>query len=692
MKGFPRRLWVLTLLFLMLSRGFAQCPNLITFLGTLELWPEGATVRDLIPLAENQPGWWLIVDGSPVPFPRPPRTLDLGRIHTDQSLDLVIQYCSEFAVEAPSSFDLVSTTQVDPFTLETTYLYNPISPGFKTFTFQLNQAQEGQLPLQARLNLVVTPPGTYLLNVSLTSGVSGNPLATTFIPIGDNFAFNYVLEACNADLAVFLDGVPVAPQGNGVMDDDHFLEVFADPIDDTLLFAKASSPMRSYTPAVADLDNDGFPEVLGFFNDGLGALTPLPPGILGFASLFLPGRFHRDNRLADFNGDGELDLIANTYSEFDNPSSVARFYVGTGDGFFAEDASFAAMGLTGFGETILTADFDNDNDLDIYLPYYTHGSVPGFPLAGDQCYLLINDGSANFTEMAVSAGVDLPNRPIGLRPEGAQALDFNGDGFIDIYVAGHFFFNNGNLSFSDQRAALGLPDVFDEGIKFLDWNNDGLLDLIIHHPNTGPALYSFDGLQFQLENVFPNLSYDLTFGLNIYDLNNDGLEDAIVGGGATFCDPHIFLNNGFNFQTPAVFEFCELCSDLTALGDFDRNGQIDIAHRSQLQEMSIFLNRTDTPNTSFSVEVLGPNGEKNQQGRMLQAGPLSQPGIVFTRIVDSGSGYMSQNQYPILIGTPYHETHEVRVYYQDGTVVFDIQPGQAVQVFPSGNILFNSLR
>ncbi len=692
MRKIERRLWILPLFFLMMGRGLSQCPNFTTFLDSLELWPTGSTVLDLIPLTGDLPGWWQMDNGSPVPLPKPPQSLDLGRIHTDGDLTLVLRHCIELAITAPSEWSLLSSTQVDAFTLESTYFFEPASPGLKSFAFQLDLAQEDQLPLQALMDLVVTPPGTYMLGVSLSRGVSGTPVETMYIPMGDNYSYSYSLDACNANLEVYLDGAPVAADGNGVMNDDHFLEINADPIDDTLLFDQTSSPMRKYSPAVADMDDDGLPDVLGFFNDGMGGFDPLPPGILGLSSLFFPGRFPRDNRLADFNGDGELDLIANTYSEYGNLDSVARFYFGTGDGFFAEDPSFAAMGLTGFGETILAADFDNDNDLDIYLPYYTHGSVPGFPVAGDQCYLLINDGSANFTDIAVAAGVDLPNRPINLRPEGAQALDFNGDGYIDIYVAGHFYINNGDLTFTDQRAALGLPDVFDEGIKFLDWNNDGLMDLIIHHPTTGPALYSFDGLQFQFENAFPSLTYSQSFGINIYDLNNDGWEDLVVAGGATFCDPRIFLNNGSSFQTTATFDFCQLCGDLTAFGDLDNNGQIDFIHRVSLFQMSFLINQTETANTSFSVEVLGPNGEKNQQGRMVQASPLSLPGTLFTRVVDGGSGYMAQNQYPILFGTPHHETHEVTVYYQAGTVAFDIQPGESAQVYPSGAVIFESLK
>jgi hypothetical protein len=53
---------------------------------------------------------------------------------------------------------------------------------------------------------------------------------------------------------------------------------------------------------------------IGALNNGAGKLTIVTPGSLGLDALFANNRKHRDNRLADLNGDGHLDLIANVYS------------------------------------------------------------------------------------------------------------------------------------------------------------------------------------------------------------------------------------------------------------------------------------------------------------------------------------------------------------------------------------------
>src|SRR4029450_13814162 len=149
----------------------------------------------------------------------------------------------------------------------------------------------------------------------------------------------------------------------------------------------------------------------------------------------------------------------------------------------------------------------------------------------EHSYLLINNGAGHFTDIADAAGVALRGVPLAHKVEGAQAADYDGDGWIDFYVAGRLFHNNGNLTFTDVTGAVGLPGDFDEGIKFIDWNNDGLLDLIIHHPVFRPAFWEFDGARFTKRDVMPlYLNWDMN-GLNVAALNGDGREDVIFASG-----------------------------------------------------------------------------------------------------------------------------------------------------------------
>jgi uncharacterized repeat protein (TIGR01451 family) len=435
-----------------------------------------------------------------------------------------------------------------------------------------------------------------------------------------------------------------------------------------------------YTPSVADLNGDGWLDVLGTMNNGNNVLVPISADAMGLQNLFSPGRVHRDARVADFNGDGYPDIVANTYSSIGANDSVAMLYFNNGNGTFTEEPQFTQLAIKGYGETIVVADFDNDNDLDIYLPYYSHNS------ASEHSYLLINDGSGQFIDIADSAGVSLRNRPMILQPEGAQAIDFNLDGWIDFYVSGHLFQNNGNLTFTDVRSDRGLPERFDEGIKFLDWNNDGYMDLIIHHPTTGPALYQFNGATFNFSNVIPSYAYSQSYGLNIYDLNNDGREDIFTSGG-TSNNTMILLNNGNGFErsNPTQMDFWG--NDLIAFGDINRDGRIDVLKRSLGEGLKYFRNTTSVPQQSFLyVDVVGLNGERNQQGRVVRITPQNHPATTFTRVVDGGSGYMAQNQYELLVGTSFVEPHIVQVYSSGRVIEFEMMPGEKRRVFQDGTI------
>src|SRR5262249_48732935 len=143
---------------------------------------------------------------------------------------------------------------------------------------------------------------------------------------------------------------------------------------------------------------------------------------------------------------------------------------------FTQDTTFGMQyagpdgpGYRGRTETIVVADFNNDGAVDIFLPTYTYldnvhdlsGQPEVFSTDGPppnvhnalQSYLLLNDGTGRFAEHAVTAGVSMHSLlsglppdttdPDGLQPEGAQAVDFNMDGVIDLYVGGHLFINMG---------------------------------------------------------------------------------------------------------------------------------------------------------------------------------------------------------------------------------------------------------
>ncbi|MDR7420171.1 MAG: VCBS repeat-containing protein [Armatimonadota bacterium] len=436
-----------------------------------------------------------------------------------------------------------------------------------------------------------------------------------------------------------------------------------------------------WVTAVADVDGDGDVEPFGTLNQS-GVLVPQDPAGMGLSSILTEAQIlvNRDNRVADFTGDGIPDVVTTVYTSLDNAAVRAHLFVGLGDGTFAEDPAFAALDIRGYGETVVAADFDNDGDLDLFLPHYTHNDP------AEHNYLLINDGRGRFTDVSDAANVAMRNWPVEYKVEGAQAVDFNLDGWIDLFVGSHFFINNGNLTFTDRRADYGLPLQFEEGLKFLDWNNDGYLDLVLHDPWGGPILYSFNGSTFARTNVLPPLGYLNSFGVNIADLNNDGREDIVCAGGDLF-DTVVLVNTGAGFLRNPPSAIDGWGNDVLAFGDIDGDGRLDLVKRHQSANDTLSLARNATPaggTGHFVVEVVGARGERNQQGRVVKISPVSRPDVVYTRVVDSGSGFLSQNQYALLVGTWFQEPHTVTVYYDNGPVSFTIVPGERVRVHRGG--------
>ena len=64
--------------------------------------------------------------------------------------------------------------------------------------------------------------------------------------------------------------------------------------------------------------------------------------------------------------------------------------------------------------------------------------------------------------------------------------------------------------------------------------------------------------------------------------------------------------------------------------------------------------------------------------------PEADSGFVVTRVVDSGSGYMSQRDYDLHLASPFDGPHRLEVHYATGIVEAQVFPGQRLVVTPQG--------
>jgi len=138
----------------------------------------------------------------------------------------------------------------------------------------------------------------------------------------------------------------------------------------------------------------------------------------------------------DFDNSGYFDLFAGNFAHPGQPES--RFLRNTGPlgGFHFEDMGTGGVFFQESYASPAAGDFNNDGKLDlIFTTVYGIGSysIPNFPV------LFMNKGDFKFEDVTEASGL------AGL-PETYQAAwaDFNNDGFLDLFVAGRLFENQGN--------------------------------------------------------------------------------------------------------------------------------------------------------------------------------------------------------------------------------------------------------
>jgi len=409
----------------------------------------------------------------------------------------------------------------------------------------------------------------------------------------------------------------------------------------------------------------------------------------GLADLFGAGRTTGDSRFADFSGDRRDDLFSNTLSPADDTASVALLHVNQGTGNYQTSAGVTALGIGGFGGTVLAADFDNDGDIDLFSPNdQTQGD-------GAQNWLLINNGGGVFTDAAAAAGVATNPAGADYVPRGGQAVDFNEDGFVDLLFGSRLLINDGDGTFSDGSAAAGIPVRADQGLKLIDVDADGDLDLIHHdgsvtrlHLNTAGV---FAAGTIVSETVIPSFG----FGLNACDLNNDGFEDVVIPSNVTATGtgvPKLLINVAGTLMPSAVQREITASTndlvahnDLVACGDVDNNSTMDIVARwgntHRLLRGSFALSQR------IRIRVLGAGGERNQQGRIVRIAPVDAPTRVMKRVIESGSGLHSQNQYDLIVGAPWDGEYAISVRFASGTVTTTADPGDDLTIFSDGRVV-----
>ena len=193
--------------------------------------------------------------------------------------------------------------------------------------------------------------------------------------------------------------------------------------------------------------------------------------------------------VVDINGDGWDDIYVCAVVGTNDFKGHHELYVNNQDGTFVESSSKYGLDVKCLGSQAIFADFDNDEDLDLFLVNHSIHSQESHSngnrrlvrdeSSGDRL-LINNDG--HYLDNSEMAGIHGGVTGYGLS---GMALDINQDNFMDIYITNDFhendylYINNRNGTFKESiKEYFHFTPRFSMGIDAGDVNYDGLTDII----------------------------------------------------------------------------------------------------------------------------------------------------------------------------------------------------------------------
>lgn len=286
-----------------------------------------------------------------------------------------------------------------------------------------------------------------------------------------------------------------------------------------------------------------------------------------------PGPIPLSGEMADFDGDGDMDVIQHLFTPV--------FQQNDGTGLYANIASRIQASLSSHSRRAHVHDFDGDLIPDVLIQYFQKAPI-----------LLHGDGTGGFTDVTPASGLSSHTSSRGL-----TVLDLDGDNDLDILLLAATntpLLNDGTGRFS-IAPATGLEDGSGQilGIARGDLGGDAFPDLVMVNFNTAPA-------------VMRNLGGGLYQQAATLAAGIRGYNGAILDHDAD-SDMDILINSVYGdrlFRQVGPFQFEEVTAQAGPLGgsfsaavhDFDGDGWGDLVNddlRLLRNNAGTFIDATD---------------------------------------------------------------------------------------------------
>ncbi|MEP6467155.1 MAG: CRTAC1 family protein [Parafilimonas sp.] len=372
-----------------------------------------------------------------------------------------------------------------------------------------------------------------------------------------------------------------------------------------------------------------------------------------------------------------------------------RLFRNTGKGTFVDATRASGLaGRTAFSTSAMWVDYDRDGRLDLFVCNYVRwsaahdvfcsldGSQKSYctPEAyrGETCWLFRNRGDGTFEDVTATSGVfDTSSKSLGV-----AALDDDHDGWPDLFVANDtqpnkLYRNQRNGTFKDVALEAGVAFSVDGkaragmGVDAADFDNSGRPGLAVtNFENEMIALYrsvragSYQDVALQAGLGLPSRN-TLGFGCVFADIDLDGALDLVVANGhidetvrnirgnvGYAQPPQLFLNQGRGqfvdvaAAAGAAFATPKIGRGL-AYGDFDRDGDVDLLMTTNNGAAFLFRNDQLAGNRALRFHLTGTRSNRDAIGAVVR---IVYDGASQSRMVKSGSSYLSQSELPVTFG------------------------------------------
>jgi hypothetical protein len=380
--------------------------------------------------------------------------------------------------------------------------------------------------------------------------------------------------------------------------------------------------------------------------------------------------------VGDYDNDGFPDVFMTCVGQ-------NRLFRNTGKGTFVDVTGRSGIGdRSSLSTSALWFDYDRDGLLDLFVCNYVKWSpehdvfcsVDGrhksycTPEAyrGDTCWLFHNRGDGTFEDVTATSGVfDTSSKSLGV-----AMFDYDNDGWPDLFVANDtqpnkLYRNGRDGTFRDVALDAGVAFSTDGqaragmGVDAGDFDNSGRSSL---YQEVRPG--RFEDIALKAKVGQPS-RHTLGFGCLFADLDLDGALDLVVANGhidepvremrgavGYAQPPQLFLNRGDGTfddaaaRAGAAFAKPKVGRGL-ACGDFDRDGDLDILITTNNGPAQLF--RSDPPEGRQSIRfrLVGTQSNRDGIGATVR---IEHGGVTQSRMVKSGSSYLSQSELPVTFG------------------------------------------